>query len=50
MMQQTCPESRRKGKVDRHESRGSTRKLQRNKTQKKKIVEVIVCLHTQSRK
>ena len=50
MMQQTCPENRRRGKVDRYESRGSNRKLQKNKSQRKKIVEVIVNLHNQAKK
>ena len=41
MMQQTCPENRRRGKVDRYGSKGRPTKSQRNKTKRKKIVEVI---------
>ena len=50
MMQQTCPENRRRGKVDRYGSRGSTRTTQKNKSQRKKIVEVIISLHTLAEK
>ena len=44
-MQQTCSESRRKGKVDRYGSRGGTRKTQRNKSRRKKIVEVTLLIN-----
>ena len=42
MMQQTCPENRRRGKVDRYGSKGRPTKSQRNKTKRKKFVEVIL--------
>ena len=45
MMQQTCSESRRKGKVDRYGSLGKTRKTQRNKARRKKIVEVMLLIN-----
>ena len=40
MKQQTCPENRRRGKVERFGPRGGSRKSQRNKMKRKKIVEV----------
>jgi hypothetical protein len=42
MKQQTCPENRRRGKVERFGTRGGSRKSQRNKLKRKKIVEVTV--------